>query len=73
MHLEELNPTEIKDIVRDLKFWKRPAWEGGKVHTGFSTYVDEIWDPNKKEYYLNMELTKRLVKQKSLCNWAFPH
>jgi len=41
-------PSEIKDIVSDLKFWKRPAWEGGKVHTGFSTYVDEIWDQIKR-------------------------
>ena len=28
-------PKEMKDVFNDMKFWKRPAWEGGKVHTGF--------------------------------------
>ena len=44
-------PKEMKDVFNDMKFWKRPAWEGGKVHTGFSSYVDEIWDDIKKTFF----------------------
>ncbi len=44
-------PTEMKDVFSDMKFWKRPAWEGGRVHTGFATYVDEIWDQIKVIFF----------------------
>tara|TARA_B100000886_G_scaffold171019_1_gene117070 strand:+ start:77 stop:874 length:798 start_codon:yes stop_codon:yes gene_type:complete len=44
-------PKEMKDVFNDMKFWKRPAWEGGKVHTGFASYVDEIWDDVKKLFF----------------------
>ena len=43
--------TEWADIKSDINFWKRPAWEGGKVHTGFAKYVDEIWDDIKKIFF----------------------
>ena len=43
--------TEWADIKSDINFWKRPAWEGGKVHTGFAKYVDEIWDDIKKLFF----------------------
>ena len=44
-------PKEMQDVFSDMKFWKRPAWEGGKVHTGFSLYVDEIWDDIKRIFF----------------------
>jgi len=44
-------PSEMEDVIADMKFWKKPAWEGGKVHTGFATYVDEIWDQIKQLFF----------------------
>ena len=44
-------PKEMKDIFSDMKFWKRSAWEGGRVHTGFANYVDEIWDDVKRIFF----------------------
>ena len=55
---------EMKDVFNDMKFWKRPAWEGGgKVHTGFSSYVDEIWDDTPKTLFEH-GVNKKHGKQK---------
>ena len=61
-------PKEMQDVFSDMKFWKRPAWEGGKVHTGFSHYMLMKFGTTLKEYFLNMERIKKQTKQKSLYN-----
>ena len=52
---------ERKDILSDAKFWKKPAWEGGKVHSGYKEYVDEIWADIKMLFFqhgTNLETKK---------------
>ena len=56
-------PKEMQDVFSDMKFWKRPAWEGGKVHTGFP-YMLMKFGTTLKEYFLNMERIKKQTKQK---------
>ena len=43
--------SEVKDILSDAKIWKSRAWEGGKVHSGFKGYVDEIWADIKMLFF----------------------
>jgi triacylglycerol lipase len=37
-------PTELKDILADLKAWPKQAREKGLVHLGFAQAIDKVYD-----------------------------
>ena len=51
-------PTKLNDVLADLKFIKRRAEIGGRVHGGFQSEVDELWDELEKEIDKNNKLAK---------------
>lgn len=42
-------PSEANDILADLKAWPVKAHSAGKVHFGFQSEVDELWELVKKD------------------------
>ena len=37
-------PDQMKDILADLKAWRKPAREKGLVHFGFAQALDKVYD-----------------------------
>lgn len=36
-------PTQLNDVLADLKAWKETSETTGRVHSGFKTEIDKLW------------------------------
>ena len=56
-----------QDEKLDSKFWKKTAWEGGRVHRGFEKYVNKIWDDIKVLFFEHGVNPNRQTKKVWFC------